>query len=305
LPDTGHLLQFAPSAQSPVSDSCLASPSLAIPFDRIGKTLQDALAAAESPRSLPDQIARSLMCNHTGGMGRYHLNSLRLSWHIRRRFSERQVFTIYANRANFGSGATGVENASRQLFGKGADTLSTDEAAFLAGLLRAPDYFSTNKHPQNALERRDKILEAMAAQGKLSETMPPGIRVELDLEKPLWVRVTLRSGAERTATFPRYRLPWANRYSMVLVAVPHGAPLEMVYPVDDPMFDTISVAPGAALTGDINLEHLIPDLGRVTKVSEVQLFWAYESPKELNIPHWSGGWILIPQQKSDTAQRPD
>jgi hypothetical protein len=297
LPYSGQLSQFAPSAQATVSDSCLASPSLVVPFDRIGKSLQDAIAAAESPRSLSDQIARSLMCNHAGGMGTYHLNSLRLSWHIRRRFSEQQVFTIYANRAYFGPGMTGVENASTHFFGKGADSLSTDEAALLAGLLRAPNRFSPNKHPQNALERRDEILKVMAAQGKLSETMAPGIRVELDPEKPLWVQVTVHSGAERTATFPRYRLPWGNRYSMVLVAVVHGTPLEMVHPVDDPMFDTISVGPGTALTGNINLEHVIPDLGRVTKVSEVQLFWAYESPKELNIPHWSGGWILIPEQK--------
>jgi len=53
LPDTKHLFQFAPSAQFTVLDSCLASPSMAIPFDRIGKTMQDALAAAESPTSFP------------------------------------------------------------------------------------------------------------------------------------------------------------------------------------------------------------------------------------------------------------
>jgi membrane carboxypeptidase/penicillin-binding protein len=125
LPDTDHLSQFAPSVQSLVFDSCLASPSIAIPFDRIGKTLQDALAAAESPTSLPDQIAGTLMCNHSGGMGRYHLNSFRLSWHIRRRFSEQQLFIIYANRAYFGSGASGVESASKQFFRKDSDALNT------------------------------------------------------------------------------------------------------------------------------------------------------------------------------------
>lgn len=168
LPDIGHLAQFAPSAQSSISDSCLATPSLAIPFDRIGKSLQDALAVAESPQLFPDQIARSLMCGHTGGMGKYHLNSLRLSWHIRRRFSEQQVFTIYANRAYFGSGATGVENASRQFFHKDTDILNTEEAALLAGILRAPDYFSPYKHPEKALQRRNQVLERMTAQGKLS-----------------------------------------------------------------------------------------------------------------------------------------
>ena len=168
LPDTDYLSQFAPSTQSSVFDPCLASPSIAIPFDRIGKTLQDALAAAESPTSLPDQIARTVMCNHTRGMGRYHLNSFRLSWRIRKHFSEQQLFTIYANRAYFGAGATGVESASRQFFRKDADTLNAAEAALLAGLLRAPDYFSPHKHPEKALQRRNQVLEAMAAQGKLS-----------------------------------------------------------------------------------------------------------------------------------------
>ena len=166
LPDTKHLFQFAPSAQFAVLDSCLASPSIAIPFDRIGKTMRDALAAAESPASFPHQIAWSLMCNHTDGMGRYHLNSRRLSWQIRWRFSEQQVFAIYANRAYFGSGVTGVENASRQFFHKDSDALNVEEAALLAGLLRAP--FSPYKHPDMALQHRNQVLEAMVAQGKLS-----------------------------------------------------------------------------------------------------------------------------------------
>ena len=168
LPDTDHFSQFAVSAQSPIFDSCLASPSMAIPFDRIGKTLQDALAAAESPTSLPDQIARTLMCNHTGGMGRYHLDSFRLSWHIRRRFSEQQLLTIYLNRAYFGPRATGVDGASRQFFHRAPATLSTQEAALIAGLLRAPDSFSPYKYPERALQRRNKVLETMVAQGKLS-----------------------------------------------------------------------------------------------------------------------------------------
>jgi hypothetical protein len=45
------------------------------------------------------------------------------------------------------------------------------------------------------------------------------------------------------------------------------------------------------MTGDID------HLSRATKRSEVHLLWAYESPEELHISHWSGGWILLPQQK--------
>jgi penicillin-binding protein 1A len=173
LPNFDHLSQFAPSAQSVVSDSCLAGPATVVPFDEIGKPLRDALATAEPDRplpaaSLPDRIAGTLLCNRREGEGKHHLDQFRLSWHIRIHFSEKQLFTIYANRAYFGAGTIGVENASRLFFHKDADALSIEEAALIAGLLRAPDYFSPYKHPERALQRRNKVLEDMMAQGKLS-----------------------------------------------------------------------------------------------------------------------------------------
>jgi hypothetical protein len=168
LPDFGHLSQFAASTQSVVSDRCLAGPSTSIPFEWIGEPLKSALATAEPAQSLPHQIAWSLMCNHSGGMGKYHLNAIRLSWHIRMHFSEHQIFTIYANRAYFGEGITGVERASQEFFHKEPDALNVGEAALLAGLLRSPGIYSPHKHPERALQRRNNVLEGMVAQGKLT-----------------------------------------------------------------------------------------------------------------------------------------
>ena len=142
------------------------------------------------------------------------------------------------------------------------------------------------------------LLVALCAAPAGSETGPPGIMVELNPEKPLWLRVSLRSGAENTATFFRSELPWGYRYSMVFVAVrPNGQPIEMELPVEDPVAEKVSLAPGGSLTGDIDLTRIIRDLNRVTKQSDLHLFWAYESPEELHISHWSGGWVLIPRQK--------
>jgi membrane peptidoglycan carboxypeptidase len=98
----------------------------------------------------------------------YQLDVFRLSWHIRRRFSEQQLFTIYANRAYFGPGAMGVENASEHFFQKDTNGLSAEEAALLAGVLRSPAGFSPFTHPDRALQRRNQILEDMAARGKLN-----------------------------------------------------------------------------------------------------------------------------------------
>lgn len=168
LPEFDHLSQFAPSIQSVVSDSCLAGPSTSIPFDRIGKSLQDALSTAEPASSIPQRIAMTLMCNRRERAIQYELDTIRLSWHIRMHFSEQQLFTIYVNRAYFGAGMTGVQNASKDLFHKDSEALSIDEAALIAGLLRAPGALSPRKHPERALQRRNKVLEEMVAKGKLS-----------------------------------------------------------------------------------------------------------------------------------------
>jgi hypothetical protein len=170
LPKTGQLSDFAPDSASLATDSCLAGLSFAIPFDRIGTLFQDALASAEPGISFSDQIARTLMCNRLERSARYQLNVFRLSWHIRRRFSDQQLFTIYANRAYFGPAATGVENASEHFFQKDANSLSLEEAALLAGVLRAPARFSPFTHPDSALQRRNQVLETMAPHGKLNAT---------------------------------------------------------------------------------------------------------------------------------------
>jgi membrane peptidoglycan carboxypeptidase len=137
-------------------------------MERIGAPFRDALTSVEAPNSMPLQIARTLECGHSEKSIPYDLNQLRLSWHIRRRFSKRAVFTIYANRTYFGSGMIGVENASRQLFRKDPDNLSIQEAALIAGLVRAPLRYSPRKNPEKALYRRNEVLDAMVAQGKLS-----------------------------------------------------------------------------------------------------------------------------------------
>jgi hypothetical protein len=84
---------------------------------------------------------------------------------------------------------------------------------------------------------------------------------------------------------------------MVFAAVsPNGAQVDLELPVDDPGPTKVSVKPREVLTGDIDLRYVIRDLD-ATKKKDVLLFWAYKSPDELHIPHWSGGLVLIPQQK--------
>jgi hypothetical protein len=139
LPKTDQLSEFAPKADGhSATDACLAGPSFVIPFDRIGKPFQDALTSAEPSNTYAEEIARTLMWNKHESPAKYQLSVFRLSRHVRRHFSDQELFTIYANRAYFGPGAIGVDNASRQFFQKETSALSVQDAALLAGVLRGP-----------------------------------------------------------------------------------------------------------------------------------------------------------------------
>ena len=178
LPDAVALAQFAPAAASQVSDPCLKSASVAIPYDSIANNMRAALSAAgveeDSPGVLTEtyrrfrgrasraavswQISRSMFCNPAKTLHR-QLDELRAAAQLERRFSRRELFTISANRAMFGEDVVGVEPASQHFFHKEPNQLLIGEAALLAGLLRAPSYLSPTKHPERALLRRNEVID--------------------------------------------------------------------------------------------------------------------------------------------------
>lgn len=139
------------------------------------------------------------------------------------------------------------------------------------------------------------VLSGLIARGQTGAT---GIQVEANPQNPWSLRVTVQSHAQTRVTLSKFRLPWENRYSMILVAVTaSGRYIDRIFPEDDPSPERISVEPGQLLTGDVNLHDFFRGLDGALKETDIQLFWAYQAPEELGIPRWSGGWILIPQSK--------
>jgi hypothetical protein len=140
-------------------------------------------------------------------------------------------------------------------------------------------------------------LATLSNAGFAQNIAQPSIEVALSRQNPLHLRVTLTSGAATTVKINRFDLPWGYRYSMVFAAArPNGEAVEMLLPVSDPGLSEMSVKPGEALTGDVDLRNVIRDLS-VLKKSDVLLFWAYKAPAALHLPSWKGGLVVIPQQK--------
>ncbi len=141
--------------------------------------IADRKTSYKLPLSL--QISRSMACAPSNTLNR-EVGELRMAAQLERRFSRRELFTIFANRAWFGDGQVGVEAASQHFFQKEPDQLRLEEAALLAGLIQRPAYLSPFKHPDRALRRRNEIIDAMVAehaidpkQGEIAKTSALGV----------------------------------------------------------------------------------------------------------------------------------
>jgi penicillin-binding protein 1A len=80
---------------------------------------------------------------------------------VERKLSKDEILERYLNTIYFGRGAYGVEAASRAYFGKDVEVIGLREAAYLAGLIRAPQYADALRSPATATERRHHVLENM------------------------------------------------------------------------------------------------------------------------------------------------
>jgi len=117
--------------------------------------------------TLTMQLARNLFLSPDRSFYRKVQETL-LAIQIERRFTKPQIFTLYANQIFLGHGAYGYEAASEYYFSEPAKQLKLEEAALLAGLPKAPQYYSPINHPERALKRRNLVLNAMLEDGKIT-----------------------------------------------------------------------------------------------------------------------------------------
>lgn len=81
---------------------------------------------------------------------------------LERRASKDEILEMYLNVIYFGNGAYGIEAASQAYFSKGVEELTLAEGALLAAIIKSPSNYAPHIHPDNALRRRNAILEDMA-----------------------------------------------------------------------------------------------------------------------------------------------
>ncbi|HOT46758.1 MAG TPA: PBP1A family penicillin-binding protein [Spirochaetota bacterium] len=86
-----------------------------------------------------------------------------------KKYTKDQIIEMYLSQIYFGHGVYGVDSASRFFFDKDLKGLNAVEAALLASIPSAPNYYSPLKNPRAAFEKSRQVLYNMIGAGDIGK----------------------------------------------------------------------------------------------------------------------------------------
>lgn len=127
---------------------------------------------AQGASTLTMQVSRSFFFT-TERTWRRKVAETIVALELEHRFNKQQIFELYANEIYLGNRGSfaihGFAEGSLAYFNKDIRDISVSEAAFLAGIIRAPNrYSSADRRPERAAEARDRVLTQMMENGFLT-----------------------------------------------------------------------------------------------------------------------------------------
>lgn len=118
--------------------------------------------------TLTQQLAKNSLLTQRQTFSR-KIEELFFAIEITHVYSKKDILTMYLNKAYFGNGVWGVQDASKKYFGKNASQLTVGEGAALAAILRNPSKYNPIDHMNYSLSRRNLVLDLMVSNNKLSK----------------------------------------------------------------------------------------------------------------------------------------
>ncbi len=114
--------------------------------------------------TITQQVAKNMLLTNEISVER-KIKEILLATRIEAAMSKDRILELYLNEIYLGAGAYGVASAAQTYFDKSLDELTLSEAAFLAGLPKAPNRYNPSRYPEAAKARRDWVVDRMVEDG--------------------------------------------------------------------------------------------------------------------------------------------
>lgn len=170
------------------------------------------LSKSQGASTITQQLARNLYLTHEKTWKRKILEAF-YTIRLEAAYTKDELLEGYLNTIYYGSGAYGIEAASKTYFQKSANTLLVEEAALLVGVPKAPTYYSPFSHYLHAIERQKLILRLMEEQKVLSSeeaatavaaAVPLSLDVLEETTKPSYFQDAMLESLQNDLQIPKY-----------------------------------------------------------------------------------------------------
>jgi penicillin-binding protein 1A len=141
--------------------------------------------------TITQQVAKNMLLSNEISIER-KVKEVLLATRIEAALPKDRILELYLNEIYLGAGAYGVAAAALTYFDKSLEELTLGEAAFLAGLPKAPNRYNPARVPQAAQARRDWVIDRMVEDGAAS----PAQAAQAGAEPPTLHR---RQGTEQVS----------------------------------------------------------------------------------------------------------
>ncbi|WP_394851325.1 penicillin-binding protein 1A [Pontibacter diazotrophicus] len=91
-------------------------------------------------------------------------------------YTKQELLELYLNTVPMGGNLFGIERAARRFFNTSADSLKTEEAAVLIGMLKANTTYSPRLYPERSKQRRNVVLNQMAKYNYLTPAQADSLK---------------------------------------------------------------------------------------------------------------------------------
>ena len=118
--------------------------------------------------TITQQVAKNFLLNDELSLARKIKEAI-LAIKIETTFSKDEILELYLNQIYLGSGTYGVAAASYRYFKKPLHEITIEEAAYLAALPKAPSNYHPIKNYDNAIARRNWVLNRMYSNNYINE----------------------------------------------------------------------------------------------------------------------------------------
>ena len=146
-------------------------------FVAVGEKISGSDRRIKGASTITQQVAQNFLLGKEYTFDRKIREAI-LSIRIERAFTKDHILELYLNENYLGFGAYGVAAASLNYFNKSLDELTVGEAAFLAGLAKAPNNYNPLRRPEAAKDRRDYVIGRMREDGYISSAEEKAGRAE-------------------------------------------------------------------------------------------------------------------------------